>query len=313
MPLELVELSHPEDRALLFAMVEKKAAQWCNTAEEPQGATALVIRNHHATTGGKGYDNIGGDGNGAWIPCSFHLQGFCQLGQNCQFAHTDSNNFQHAGPSGPSAKGGQPQELPFDACRICGQVTNPPHWGKECKFRNKGKGKEGKARMDTGLSGKGAWIGTGHDGLDGQMGAGFQTMDGWIGATSTEYPPDSNEYGKRARIGAGALKNSSSLGGVPAAEPEISFDQLTEIAQKFMDQQKQAYKKATEMLQQAEKEQSSRQLFAKTTESLGTVELSICTRPEPTSQSYGDTFTLLCSDVTSPSLRPLSYNHVPLG
>jgi hypothetical protein len=68
-------------------------------------------------------------------PCSFFLKGSCRFGEKCRDAHV-------APPSGPqeSTHGTFPKLQP-NACRVCGKVTDPPHWGNECPDKDKLKDK----------------------------------------------------------------------------------------------------------------------------------------------------------------------------
>jgi hypothetical protein len=64
-------------------------------------------------------------------PCSYFLKGCCKFGDSCRDVHVLSPS----GPEKPAERTGP--KLRPDACRVCGKVTDPPHWGNECPEKDK--------------------------------------------------------------------------------------------------------------------------------------------------------------------------------
>jgi hypothetical protein len=71
-------------------------------------------------------------------PCSFFLKGCCRFGEKCRDAHV----LPSSGPEKKPERSTAPKLRP-DACRVCGKVTDPPHWGNECPEKDKVTGKSG--------------------------------------------------------------------------------------------------------------------------------------------------------------------------
>ena len=129
-------------------MAEAKAGHWAGAVPPPPAPPVppggVLVGAVHTGPGrgrgnGKGRENTKGKGkdttNDGWIPCSFHLSGYCRFGKNCKFQHFVES------PSASTSTTPQPKALPRDTCRICFQ---PGHWGNECPLRHtKGTGKPG--------------------------------------------------------------------------------------------------------------------------------------------------------------------------
>ena len=219
-----------------------------------------------------------------------------------------------------------PDVLPTNACRICQQVTNPPHWGNECPLKDKGKGSgnwigtspKGKGMLGSwigaspgGQSQSGSWMGTspkGQKGSGGWMGAsqkGEAKQGKWMGTTANSLGKQGNWMGtsqgqkgqwtgttlpgtEDARMGAGT--SPANLGAAdpwgngadpwaqfsatndsneasrkrgrvahagleqPAPQqeaqmaPPVSLEELSAMTERFLQQQKQAYKDARSLL-----------------------------------------------------------------
>ena len=137
--------------------------------------------------------------------------------------------------------------------------------GNECPHKGYQKGK-GKGRIGAGKKGKQSWPATGDNNSGIWIGTGASGMDTRIGTGVPEQnaTTDFNQR-KRSRIGAGQVQpddmswiganhasSSTDSGGgseAPPCNPTISFEQLSDLAQQYMDQQKQAYKDTKELLQ----------------------------------------------------------------
>merc|ERR1712048_855748 len=61
--------------------------------------------------------------------CPYYLKGYCKFGSDCRGYHPPSLR-------GVGGRGkGNSTRLPGDRCRICGTITDPPHWGNECPWK----------------------------------------------------------------------------------------------------------------------------------------------------------------------------------
>jgi len=171
--VDMADVFHPGNISVLYKIISSKAAEWAVLAADAR--TAAHAAQSVGGTGGahvarQGRQNAGKEGgikstNTSWVPCGFYFSGWCKYGDSCRFDHGNGNT-------------ASTQPLHKDACRICGQITDPPHWGDECPLlgvgQTKGSGKESKGTGPKGGRKKGAegnpqWLG---GMVFGQQGAG---------------------------------------------------------------------------------------------------------------------------------------------
>lgn len=62
--------------------------------------------------------------------CTYYLRGYCKFGSDCRAYHPPP--FQCVDSNGASNR---TCRLPAEKCRVCGTITDPPHWGNECPWK----------------------------------------------------------------------------------------------------------------------------------------------------------------------------------
>jgi len=61
--------------------------------------------------------------------CPYYLRGCCKFGSDCRGYHPPA--FQGVDASSASSLSCR---IPTASCRVCGTITDPPHWGNECPW-----------------------------------------------------------------------------------------------------------------------------------------------------------------------------------
>jgi hypothetical protein len=190
-PLEVLQMTKPDDHRAIYLLSERKAAEWAILAADVRTSGSASIPPHSRTDVStaqlagfgatqptpKGYTRVGkgSQPNGSYVPCSFFLTGHCQFGNDCNFLHPASTT---ADPT--AAQHQSEQRLHQDVCRICFETG---HWGNECPLKGQGKGKHiGKGQ------GKGNWIGASPKG----------NMENWIGSGIGSQPQNHASWGNWA-------------------------------------------------------------------------------------------------------------------